>query len=90
MKLYLCCIKYPNGGIEGFAIDEEGKLVFGESGDSKESIKESFMKKPIPDFWDYQKEWVDLDGRKVNHDGLKKALKKHEKQPGSLAYLFKY
>lgn len=90
MKLYLFCLEYPNGNIEGFAMDQEGDLVFGESGDSKEAIKNSFMEKPLPDFWDYEKEWVNLDGRKVNHDGLKKTLTKHEKKPGSLSYLFAY
>jgi hypothetical protein len=90
MKLYLCCIEWPDGGIDGFAIDENGKFVFVEAGDSKEEIKSRFIKKPLPDIWDYEKEWVDLDKRKVSHDGLKKALKKSEDDPESFSYLFKY
>ncbi len=90
MKLYLCCIPGIINDFEGFAIDENGKFVLAFSGSSKEEMKERLTKYPMPDVLDYEKEWIELNGRAVNHEGLRKALIKAEGSFTSLTDFFIY
>lgn len=78
MKLYLCCIEFRTGYAEGFGIDEDGNLLTGCSGCSKEETKKEMMGMYVPP--EYEKEWVELKGNKVTHKGLIKALKKSQKK----------